>query len=517
MPPRVWVIRMITLSAVNYSVGERALFTDLSLSFQKKKYGLVGPNGIGKTTLARIVAGIIGPASGQVQSSCKVGYFTQVESAANMGLGEYLASIWDADGRYREEITELVESLDLDRCLNQLSGGEWMRARFARLLATDPEFLILDEPSNNLDRDGREFLTTFLKTYGGGLLLISHDRELLRQVDIVIELSNQGASIYGGNFDLYWDRRQSERIAHGEELSDLKRLAKKTSRDSFARRDQQAKRMRHGKKRIAKLCIPRMQAGAMKRTAQITMGSIHKDTSEHIRQSVSRISESWESMKLDPFLRLDFEGAQVPAGKTVLSLHQVNWQFEDAPLPLWKMPLDFCIQGSQRCQILGSNGSGKSTLAKLIASPDFARNGTRSGELSVGKNEIAYLDQKYGMLDPNLSVLEQLEAKTRFSKVELRNELAFYGFTGDSVLKKVKVLSGGELLKACLAHIFLEEKIPEVLLLDEPTNNLDFVSIELLEKAVSAFRGAVIVISHDAEFVNQLGIERWIELKGRGR
>lgn len=490
----------------------RSLFTDLSLSLSTKKYGLVGSNGVGKTTLAKIIAGQISPSHGFVTKDCQIHFLAQAESTKNITLAEYLLDIWEKKFLHIELIDRLVGELDFSRQLNQLSGGELMRARLAKLLANGEAFLILDEPSNSLDREGREIVKDLIKTYSGGLLLISHDRELLEEIDSIIELSNQGISIYGGNFTFYQQARKDERTRQEENLTKLKQLAKQTEQETQKRRERQEKKTHHGKKRAERFGTSRLLVGGMKRSAQKTIGSLCKDSKERVSESMSQVKESWTNLKVDPFLRLDFEGANVPAGKTVLSLNQLNWQFSNSDTPLWNSAVNFHLQGPQRWQILGKNGSGKSTLVKLIVDPKLIGNGIMSGERKIGSTSIAYLDQKYGLLDPESSIFEQLQFNTRYSHIELRNELAFYGFTDRSVFQKIKTLSGGELLRASLAHMFLGEKIPELLILDEPTNNLDLASIELLETAVSYFCGAVIVISHDQEFVDNLEAEYTLSL-----
>ena len=504
---------MITLNAISHSVAGKKIFNDLTLCLLRQRYGLVGPNGIGKTTLARIIAGSVTPTAGGVTADCPVHYLAQIEPAPPITLGEYLCDLWEESNGSTKLIERLVEGLNPERPLAQLSGGEWTRARLARLAPKTSNFLILDEPSNNLDRAGREAVRELVTSCRGGLLLISHDRELLDEVECTIELSNQGASVYGGNFSFYQEMREAEREGHEEKLSELKRLARKAARDTRIIRERQQKRMTHGKKAAAREGMSRLQAGANKRSAQVTSGRLQKDTAARIADSIHATEQCWSKMKNDPFLRLDFAGAKVPAGKTLVSAKEVNWQFSDSLSPHWEMPVTLIVRGPTRCQITGRNGSGKSTLVKAMVNPALAGQGALHGELRVKTSAIAYLDQKYGLLDSEASLFDNLQKKSRYDTVELRNELAFYGFTGNAVFQAIKTLSGGELLKASLAHIFLGECLPELLILDEPTNNLDIQSVNLLENAVSAFCGAVIVISHDQRFVDTLKIDCSFELK----
>ncbi|MBK7962724.1 MAG: ABC-F family ATP-binding cassette domain-containing protein [Bdellovibrionales bacterium] len=503
---------MIKLNSMGHAVAGRSLFNGISLSLADKKYGLVGPNGVGKTTLAKILAGDISPSSGQVTVSSPVAYFAQNEIQSDLTLGEYLLEIWDVKSEFADLISSLVGQLDFERRLVQLSGGEWMKARLAKAISKSPGFLILDEPSNNLDRAGREVVLNFLKQYSNGLLLISHDRELLNLMDVTIELSNQGASAYGGNFTFYWKMRSAERERHRNELEDLKRSAKKVELDSAKKLAQQDKRMRTGAERVPKEGIPRILAGAMKRTAQVSRGKLVKQAKKSVEISKVQVDDSWSSMKTDPFMRLNFEGSRVPAGRTIAAISQLNWTFHGSTAPLWKAPIDLTIQGPQRWHLLGRNGSGKSTLAKLLVDSKLLGNGVVTGDIKKNSPAVAYLDQRYSLLNTETSIIENIRDQSRFHEIGLRNELAFYGFTGDSVFQKVNTLSGGEILKASLAQIFLGVKIPDIVILDEPTNNLDITSIELLEASLQNFCGAIVVVSHDIEFVRKLGVTHSLDL-----
>lgn len=506
---------MITLNSISHSVAGRSLFHDISVSLSNRRYGLVGPSGIGKSTLARIVAGDLPSTGGQVISKIRAFYFAQSEPQDDMTLAEYLMEVWSEPTASLELISSLVGDVDLGRRLRQLSGGEWMRARLAKAISKSPGFFILDEPSNNLDRVGKDVVLQFLKCYSGGILLISHDRELLNQMDVILELSNQGLSIYGGNYNFYSEQRRVERERQSDKLESLKRARKKTERDQATKLDRQSHRMRTGADHALKGGVPKILLGAKKRQAQVSMGKLVRQEKDLVVASTAQVDESWASMKVDPFLRLDFEGSRVSSGKTTIAIHQLTWKYAGSESELWRRPIDLNIRGPQRWHIQGRNGSGKSTLAKLIATDQLRGCGSMGGTIQVNTARVAYLDQRYGLLDIDQSVIENVRRWSKRSDVELRNELAFYGFTGDAVFQKARTLSGGELLKVSLAQMFLGP-IPEVVVLDEPTNNLDMVGIELLESAFQNFRGTILVISHDAEFAkalqltHSLNLDEWI-------
>lgn len=380
-------------------------------------------------------------------------------------------------------------------------GAFWFES-----LQEDPShsFFIFDEPTNHLDAEAREAFYRALRLLPA-YLLISHDRTALNEVDEVLELSNQGLSVYGGNFAFYEKEREAERE---RQKRNLLRAQKQKDRIEEERREKlarQEKRMRAGANQASQGGTPKILLGRRKRQAQQSSGKLSLQESALIEHAEKLSRESWSEMKQDPFIRFDFEATRPLASK-------IHFHAQELKSPWWSVPKDICIRGSERWLFLGKNGSGKTSLIRYLLR-DSEKENQIEGKLIRTSETVAYLDQHYSSLDRDEALLDQLSANTRFSIVELRNELAFFGLAGSKPLQKVGSLSGGELLKAALAQALLGKEIPEVFILDEPTNNLDLQSLELLEEALRHFKGAVILVSHDTTFVEKVGIEQVLRME----
>lgn len=502
---------MLHLKNISYEIAGQSLFRSFNYSFTKKKYGLVGPNGIGKTTLANILSGRILPGKGTVLREGKVVYFEQRLPPSSQNVEEYLLinNMYESHSQY---LNVLLEGIDLGRQTEHLSGGEWMRVRLAKMILEGADFIILDEPSNNLDSVQKTILREFIRSCTKGVLLISHDKELLLEVDTILELSNQGLSEYGGSFHLYSQLQKDEKKRAAEEFEQLVKSERRLERERRDKIEMQEKRMRDGTRRSLKEGLPNILLGARKRRAQETHGKIVSHEKDVLNKASCEKMAYYEQMKIEPFVKFDFEGSAVPSSKIHFSATHLDFRYDDSGECLWKQALSFVMRGQERWVIRGNNGSGKTTLIKFLLNKKLA-NHHFTGEVYRGNSFMTYLDQNYGELTPELNLLENLINKSRFSVKELRNELALLGFTGDKVYQRVSSLSGGEILRASLAQVFLGPSIPDCIVLDEPTNNLDFSSQELLSTALNRFKGGIIVISHDETFLQELKVDHELELK----
>ena len=502
---------MIALDAVSKGYGGQTLLREVSWRIGRgERVGLCGPNGTGKTTLCRILAGVEDPDAGRVHrdTGVTVGYLPQEVGASEAGtvLAEALSGfdeVWrleaelerlaalmaaanaspelterygdvqhrfEALGGYRLEAEAKIilgglgfVSADVHRPLGEFSGGWRMRAALARLLLLRPDLLLLDEPTNHLDLESLGWLESFLSSYDGSVVVVSHDRYFLnRMVTSIAEMADGTVTLYMGDYDHYLVERE-------------------------ARHALLEARQRNQAKRVAEIerFIDRFRFQATK-----------------ARQVQSRIKmlEKIERIEVgDEARRIHFAFPQPPrTGRIVARLAGVHKAYGDNVV---YDRMDFAVERGQRVALVGVNGAGKSTLLKMLAGVlPFDR-----GERALGANVAVhyYAQHQLDALDPGRTVLEELEQADPTAPLQrLRTILGSFLFSGDQVDKRISVLSGGEKARVALAKMLVR---PAALLcMDEPTNHLDLASKEVLEGALAAFTGTIVFISHDRYFINRI-------------
>jgi ATPase subunit of ABC transporter with duplicated ATPase domains len=515
------------------------LFGPLTFSFNMTRTGLIGPNGVGKSTLLEILAGRKNASSGSLDRTGRVAYLPQSDclmaraSVADAlsfaseihaheriarGEGEtvdfeMLENHWDLPERIDMVFNQLaISNLRLDQPARTLSGGELMRVRLAGLLLLDPDFLLLDEPTNHLDSRAREFVYQIIQTWKKGLVVVSHDRVLLRLVDEIAEMDRKGIKFYGGNFDFYKEQREIERASAEQTLASAELRLKRARAVAQRAAERQQKRASAGRKAGMKANLPAIAAGGLKRKAENTASRLQERHERKIDSAISEARAARERVTIDSRIIFDLKQPAVPAGKRMVEMTSVNYRYPGARRPVWDQPVDMLIVGAERVRLNGPNGSGKSTIVSLIR----GKLQPASGTVKVGTQRTGLLDQRLEVLDDSLTVYENLKRVAMLRpEHELRILLGRFLFIKDDVFKKAGVLSGGERMRAGLACLLGADQAPEILLLDEPTNNLDLSSVEAISSAIKNYRGALIVISHDRSFLEDIGIERTIEIASR--
>ena len=525
---------VIVANDISFEVrGGVSIFKNLSVSLNGEKSGLVGKNGVGKTTLLRLFVGEFEPTKGKIQRAGVISYLPQdyqlnlnqsvadvlgikntLEALAKIkegekdpGLIKIVGNDWDIQDRVLGKFEQLnIKSLSFDRLLNSLSGGERTKVVLAKLLISEPDFIILDEPTNNLDHSSREIIYELVKNWKRGLLVVSHDRNLLNLLDQILELSNKGLKIYGGNWDSYKEQKELEEQAAKRQLISAEQELKKTKKQAQKTKEKQQKRSSQGKKMRDKIGMPKIILGRMKETSETTSSRLQEQHAKRIEGAVSNLEQAKEKISPENQINVDLSGTIVPTGKLIVEIKDVSFSYDDGKKLFQKFNL--ILHGPVRLALNGPNGSGKTTLIKLILNEIKPL----SGEISLGVEKLAYLDQSVAILNKDKTLVENLKSFSGLDDNLARKWLARFLFRGQDVFKKVDVLSGGERMRAALACILAGDEPPKLLVLDEPTNNLDLNSIEQIESALLNFRGALVVISHDKNFLKNIGIKEEINL-----
>lgn len=525
----------ITLSGLAWSTPDgRPLFSSLDLSFETDRTGLVGRNGVGKTTLLKLISGDLAPQSGKVSVNGTLGVLRQAvqvtsdETVADLfGVRDSLALLrraeegqasveelatadWTLEARMAAALGRLDLDVQSETLLTTLSGGQRTRVGLAALVFSEPDFILLDEPTNNLDREGRRAVVDLLASWRSGAIVVSHDRELLDTLDAIVELTSLGATRYGGNWSHYRERKAIELAAARHDLADAEKRVEEIARRTQEKVERQARRDRAGRAKKEKGDIPRLVLNARKELSENTSGGAARLAERRRSQALDDTASARRRIEILQPLSVVLPSTNLPASKTVLRIDGASVGFDAAP-PIFRN-LSFAITGPERIAVTGPNGSGKTTLLALITGQLAPWQGTV--RLVTG---FALLDQRVSLLDPSASIRDNFKRlNPRADENACRAALARFMFRADAALQIVSSLSGGQLLRAGLACVLGGATLPPLLILDEPTNHLDIDAIEAVEAGLRAYDGALLVVSHDEAFLQAIGITRRFELGGSG-
>ena len=574
--------RHITLDHISYAhPTQPPLFADLSAVFSAPLTGLIGDNGCGKTTLMRLILGDLTPDSGSLAAPERMAYLPQdlgldrEQTLAELcGIAETLQALQAVEsGEYSPELYEVIgDNWDVEertlatlatygftpatlvnrdnpeairalftRDMRSFSGGEAVIAALASLMVSDPEFILLDEPTNNLDSAAKAQLFTALEALPCPALIISHDRDLLERMHVIAELhaNRQGLAhlrLFEGNYSTYRQALDTEQQAAQRRVSEAKNEVRSAHREWVQAQEIISKNMsRVWKDDQPDTILALAKDASRQAAAKLRVLRVGKQ-----EQAQEAYQNAQDQVRIQEKIYAELSQQPLPAGRKVLELSRVdssqvsretftvqqptkvdslhfspaeanNESQQGTPA---ECPEHLILSGPEHLHITGANGSGKTTLLNAIAHAGDAdyRSPVQPAYRVNYCIKGAYIPQRI-TLDPELTLLQSVQrANPGVSEQHLRDQLARLLFRRESVHHKTGELSGGERFRAAVAQVLLADPVPQLLMLDEPTNNLDISSVDWLVQALEAYTGALIVVSHDEDFCRRIRIDRTLAL-----
>ena len=520
---------VITLQNLSFEWPDGTLALDnLTGSFTAGSTGLIGRNGAGKSTLLRLIAGKLTPSTGRIHTAGDVGYLSQTVAhgqdatiAELLGIHETLAALraiengdvdvrhfdtigddWDIESRADEALHQLgFAGAAVDRRVGELSGGEAMLIAITGLRVRRTAITLLDEPTNNLDRRTRNQLAELVDQWPGTLLVVSHDLELLEHMDATAELHAGSLTVFGGPYSEFLAHLEQEQAAATQAARGAQQALKVEKKKRIEAETKLARRERTGKKTQANGGIPKILAGNRASKAQASAGSMRTTLDDKVRSAQAVVDKADARVRAEEHIHLTLPDPEVPRSRRILEL-------TDGATTI-------VIQGPERVALVGPNGAGKSTLLERLVRRERAADGLPSGSLLTDR--VGYLPQRLDGLDDTQSAFAIIQKASPTSEPgTVRNQLARLLIRGATADRPVGTLSGGERFRVSLAKLLLVEPPAQLLILDEPTNNLDIASVDQLVEALEAYRGALLIVSHDAGFLKRLGLDVVVEIDDHG-
>lgn len=528
---------MVFLQNITYiHPNKDLLFHDINLTLNKhSKIALIGNNGIGKSTLLKIIAGELSPSAGLIKMEASIYHVPQIFGQYNhltiaqalriedklKALNEILAGNltdanftllnddWSIEERCKEALSYWnLGHLDLSQKMETLSGGQKTKVFLAGISIHQPELILLDEPSNHMDKIGRQQLYDFINSVSKTLIVVSHDRKLLNLLDTVYELGKRGITAYGGNYDFYTEQKLIESNALNQDVKNKEKALRKAKEIERETIERQQKLDARGKKKQEKAGLPTILMNTLKNNAEKSTSKLKGVHTEKIGTISQELSDLRKEVPDVDKMKFGFDNSTVHKGKILFNANNINFAYGNRLL--WQQNLNFQITSGERIVLKGFNGSGKTTLIKIILGELNPKRGT----IYRAENKSIYIDQDYSLIDNQLTIYEQAQQfnTSLLQEHEIKIRLNRFLFTKEDWDKSCATLSGGEKMRLMLSCLTISNHAPDIIILDEPTNNLDIQNLEILTAAINEYSGTLLVVSHDEYFLKQINIERIIDL-----
>ncbi|MGD2203380.1 ABC-F family ATP-binding cassette domain-containing protein [Microbacterium maritypicum] len=544
----------VVLDRLTFTWPDGSIALDgVSGAFGSGRTGLVGRNGAGKSTLLRLMAGSLEATSGAITASGEVAYLPQQLTldvdrrvAELLGVSAALDAVrtisagdvdpahfdavgddWDIEARAEASLAEAGLAPEfLDRRVGELSGGEAVLVAIAGIRLRRAPITLLDEPTNNLDRDARTKLAAMVQAWKGTLIVVSHDLSLLELMDDTAELYAQTLSVFGGPYSQWRAWLDAEQDAARQAEVTAAQAFRKEKRQRIEAEVKLAHRTRTAKKAEIEKRVPKIVAHGRKMAAEVSAGKLRTEVGAKEDAARSVLDEAGRRVRSDASMKIELPDPQVSRSRRIATIgdHERAW----------------VIQGPERVALIGRNGAGKTTLLERLIAAGVHNSGEMTPVRPQGREGsgsetevlrsvrpalhaeahtdlIGYLPQRVDGLDERRSVFENIAAAApHVPEKELRNRLARFLIRGATAERPVAALSGGERFRVALAKLLLADPAPHLVVLDEPTNNLDLDTVDQLVEALRAYRGAVLIVSHDDAFLRRLDLDLTLEIDAEG-
>lgn len=529
---------MLIVQNVNHiHPNNHLLFENISLTISKPgKVALIGNNGTGKSTLLKIIAGVLSPSGGSVQSDSTpyyvpqhFGQFNNITVAKALAIEDKLKALhaildghvteanmallnddWTIEERCREALLHWgLENVLLTQKMESLSGGQKTKVFLAGIAIHQPHIVLLDEPGNHLDTKGRRLLYDFIQSWPGTLMVVSHDRKLLNLPDSLYELSKRGITVYGGNYDFYVMQKQIEQKALNDDIRSKEKALRKAKETERETAERQQKLDARGKKKQEKAGLPTISMNTLRNNAEKStarLKDIHAEKTDGIARELQELRSALPGIEK---MKFGFDDSALHKGKILITAKDLNYSYGEHQL--WKQNLYFQVTSGERIALKGLNGSGKTTLIKIM----LGEMEPTAGTIDRANNQRVYIDQDYSLINSHLNIYEQAQQFNAgaLQEHEIKIRLNWFLFTAADWDKPCRALSGGEKMRLLLCCLTISNQSPDIIVLDEPTNNLDIQNIDILTAAINAYQGTLIVVSHDEHFLEQINVQRVVEVE----
>lgn len=529
---------MLILQNISYTHPNKdLLFSNIHLSvINHDKIALIGNNGVGKSTLLKIITKELAPSNGQIISDTipyfvpqLFGQYNHLSIAEALQIKVKLNALkeilngntdeehfnvlnddWTIEDRCKEALKYWqLNHLDLSQKLESLSGGQKTKVFLAGISIHQPQLVLLDEPSNHLDYESRKLLYNYIQSTKSSLIIVSHDRKLLNLLHTVCELSKDGIKVYGGTYDFYAEQKEIEKNALNQDIHNKEKMLRKAREKERETLERQQKADSRGKNKQEKAGVARIMMNTLRNKAENSTSKLKSVHSEKIN-GISKDLQNLRSAVPDiDKMKFGFDHSQLHKGKILFTATNLNFAY--ANKSLWKTNLNFQITSGERIALKGKNGSGKTTLIHLL----LGNSAPKTGTIYRAANKAVYIDQDYSLINNQINVYEQAQKfnSSALEEHEIKIRLNRFLFSQEHWQKPCSALSGGEKMRLLLCCLTINSKAPDLIVLDEPTNNLDIQNVQILTHAINEYRGTLLIVSHDETFLEEVNIQRSIVIE----